>query len=78
MTAGSLSRARASPTRWRRPLERLPQASRARAVEVDRLERLADPRCRIAQSVKAGEELEVLGHRQAHVESGFSGMIEMR
>ena len=41
--------------------------------EADRVERPRDARRRVAQAVQPGEELEVLGHRQAEVEAGALG-----
>src|SRR5215471_4287674 len=41
--------------------------------EVNRFERLIDPRTRVALAVKAREELEVLDHREAQVQPGVLG-----
>ena len=43
------------------------------AGEVDRRQRLPDPRLRLCELVQPGEELEVLGHGETQVEAGVLG-----
>ena len=68
-TSGSLSRARARATRWRRPFDRVPQGSRARSVRLT-ASRAASIRCaRVGHLVQVGEALEVLEDAQPQVQT---------
>ena len=72
-TSGSFSSARASPTRWRRPLERVPHGSLARPAMLTASRARLYARTGVGQAVEAGEALQVLGHAQAEVEPGRLG-----
>ena len=67
MISGSLNIVRASPTRWRSPLERPPHRSSCTITEIDRVECLTDARPGLMQTVEIGEELQVLGHGQSKI-----------
>ena len=68
-TSGSLSSARARATRWRRPLDRAPQASCARSARLTASQ--GARRCGrvgVGHLVQVGEALEVLEHAQPQVQ----------
>ena len=71
--AGSLSRARASATRWRSPFERLPQGSLARPARLTAASACPIRAFGSCEFVQSGEELEVLGDGETQVEAGILG-----
>ena len=67
--AGSLNNVRAKPHPLAQTLGKAAAEISGPVSEVDGIERVGDPGLRVAQAVETGEVLQVLGDREAQVET---------